>query len=215
MLLRLILLIVIESIRRLIDVQIKFRYILMINSSRLMRPLRIERSRKDLLLLNINGIKMTQYLKLGLVVLMQMANNLHYSGLLDQKEHHRDRRTTRLWQTCLIQCRERISIGKIELIIQSFLLHRENREEIMLHGGIMPLSRLKLILILLWRMVLCRLMNMDNISRLEDFWTQMVTQAIQMLEHSMIQRNLLRLLINSIVDICTSQLVVLLNTRYF
>nr|DAE35358.1 MAG TPA: hypothetical protein [Caudoviricetes sp.] len=31
----------------------------------------------------------------------------------------------------------------------------------------------------------------------------------------MILRNLLRLLINSIVDICTSQLVALLNTRCF
>nr|DAE35356.1 MAG TPA: hypothetical protein [Caudoviricetes sp.] len=34
-------------------------------------------------------------------------------------------------------------------MIQNFLLHRENREEIMLHGGIMPLNRLRLILILL------------------------------------------------------------------
>nr|DAF96148.1 MAG TPA: hypothetical protein [Podoviridae sp. ctG4L18] len=43
----------------------------------------------------------------------------------------------------------------------------------------------------------------------------MAMQAIQMLEHSMIQRNLLRLPINSIVDICINQLVALLNTRCF
>nr|DAK88164.1 MAG TPA: hypothetical protein [Caudoviricetes sp.] len=49
----------------------------------------------------------------------------------------------------MIQCRGYLNIGKIELIIQSFLLHRENREETTLHGGIMLLSRLKLILILL------------------------------------------------------------------
>nr|DAP66446.1 MAG TPA: hypothetical protein [Caudoviricetes sp.] len=90
--LKLILLTATESIHRLIDVQIKFRYILTISGSRLMRLLRIGRSRKDLLLLSINGIKMTQYLKLSLVVLVQMDNNLHCSGLLDLKEHHRDRR---------------------------------------------------------------------------------------------------------------------------
>nr|DAH14072.1 MAG TPA: hypothetical protein [Caudoviricetes sp.] len=44
---------------------------------------------------------------------------------------------------------EHLSIGKIELIIQSFLLHRENKEGIMLHGGIMPLNRLKPTLTLL------------------------------------------------------------------
>nr|DAJ73363.1 MAG TPA: hypothetical protein [Caudoviricetes sp.] len=87
-----ILSIVIESIRRLIDAQIKFRYILMIRDSRLMRPLKTEHSRKGLLFLSINGIKMTQYLKLSLVVLVQMDSNLHCSGLLDLKEHHRDRR---------------------------------------------------------------------------------------------------------------------------
>nr|DAF96146.1 MAG TPA: hypothetical protein [Podoviridae sp. ctG4L18] len=64
----------------------------MIRDSRLMRLLRTERSRKDLLFLSINGIKMTQYLKLSLVVLMQIGSNLHCSGLLDLKEHHRDRR---------------------------------------------------------------------------------------------------------------------------
>nr|DAF11429.1 MAG TPA: hypothetical protein [Caudoviricetes sp.] len=42
----------------------------MIRDSRLMRLLRTERSRKDLLFLSINGIKMTQCLKLGLVVLV-------------------------------------------------------------------------------------------------------------------------------------------------
>nr|DAP66445.1 MAG TPA: hypothetical protein [Caudoviricetes sp.] len=49
----------------------------------------------------------------------------------------------------MIQCREYLNIGKTELIIQSFLQHRESREEITPHGGIMPLSRLKLILTLL------------------------------------------------------------------
>mgnify|MGYP003497370395 FL=1 len=53
--LRLILLIVIESIRRLIDDQIKFRYILTINSSRLMKLLRIERFRESRLIKSIIG----------------------------------------------------------------------------------------------------------------------------------------------------------------
>nr|DAJ73365.1 MAG TPA: hypothetical protein [Caudoviricetes sp.] len=43
----------------------------------------------------------------------------------------------------------------------------------------------------------------------------MAMQVIQMLEHLMILRNLLRLPINSIVDICINQLVVLLSTRCF
>nr|DAK88163.1 MAG TPA: hypothetical protein [Caudoviricetes sp.] len=43
----------------------------------------------------------------------------------------------------------------------------------------------------------------------------MVTQAIQTLEHLMILKSLLRLPINSIVGICISQLVDLLNTRCF
>nr|DAD56381.1 MAG TPA: hypothetical protein [Caudoviricetes sp.] len=94
--LKLILLTVTESIHRLIGVQIKFRYILTISSSRLMRPLRAERSRKDLLLLSINGIKMTQYLKLSLVVLVQMENSHLCNGLQDPKELRRDRKIIRL-----------------------------------------------------------------------------------------------------------------------
>nr|DAH14071.1 MAG TPA: hypothetical protein [Caudoviricetes sp.] len=43
----------------------------------------------------------------------------------------------------------------------------------------------------------------------------MGTQAIQMLEHLMILKSLLRLQINSIVDTCISQLVALLNIRFF
>nr|DAJ58782.1 MAG TPA: hypothetical protein [Caudoviricetes sp.] len=94
--LKLILLTVTESIHRLIDVRIKFRYILTISSSRLMRLLRIEHFRKKWLHLNINGIKTTWLLMLNLMVLAQMDNNLHYSGLQDLKELHRDRRITRL-----------------------------------------------------------------------------------------------------------------------
>nr|DAQ60541.1 MAG TPA: hypothetical protein [Bacteriophage sp.] len=44
---------------------------------------------------------------------------------------------------------------------------------------------------------------------------QMDMPAIQMSVHLMILKSLLRLLINSIVDICISQLVVLLNIRCF
>nr|DAN17046.1 MAG TPA: hypothetical protein [Bacteriophage sp.] len=49
----------------------------------------------------------------------------------------------------MILWRERLSIGKTELIILSFLQHRENKVEIMLLGGITQLSRLILILSLL------------------------------------------------------------------
>nr|DAE31524.1 MAG TPA: GTP-binding protein TrmE N-terminus [virus sp. ctBM815]DAG45383.1 MAG TPA: GTP-binding protein TrmE N-terminus [Caudoviricetes sp.] len=49
----------------------------------------------------------------------------------------------------MILWREHLSIGKIEQIILNFLLHRENRVEIMLHGGTTLLDRLVLILDLL------------------------------------------------------------------
>nr|DAJ58783.1 MAG TPA: hypothetical protein [Caudoviricetes sp.] len=49
----------------------------------------------------------------------------------------------------MILWREHLSIGKIEQIILNFLLHRENRVETMLHGGIMLLSKLVPILDLL------------------------------------------------------------------
>nr|DAJ58784.1 MAG TPA: hypothetical protein [Caudoviricetes sp.] len=44
---------------------------------------------------------------------------------------------------------------------------------------------------------------------------QMGMLVIQMLVHLMILRSLLRLQINSIVDICISQLVVQLSIRFF
>nr|DAT57497.1 MAG TPA: hypothetical protein [Caudoviricetes sp.] len=89
--LRPISLIVIESIRRLIDDQIKFRYILMIRYSRLQKLLNREHSsiEKTSLIERISVILLQ--LKV-LMALVQMDNNLHYSGLLDLKEHHRDRR---------------------------------------------------------------------------------------------------------------------------
>nr|DAE31525.1 MAG TPA: hypothetical protein [virus sp. ctBM815]DAG45384.1 MAG TPA: hypothetical protein [Caudoviricetes sp.] len=43
---------------------------------------------------------------------------------------------------------------------------------------------------------------------------QMGMLVIQMLVHLMILKSLLRLQINSIVDTCINQLVVLLNTKY-
>jgi hypothetical protein len=146
--LRLILLIVTESIRRLIGVQIKFRYILMIRDSRLQKLL--NRERFSIVRMSLIGRISVMLPQLeARITLVQMDSNLHYSGLLDLKERHRDRRIARLRQTYLALCREYLSIGKTELITQNFLLHRENREEIMPHGGIMPLSRLRSILILL------------------------------------------------------------------
>nr|DAF82536.1 MAG TPA: hypothetical protein [Caudoviricetes sp.] len=46
----------------------------------------------------------------------------------------------------MILWREHLSIGKIERIIPSFLLHRESKVEIMQHGGIVLLGRLVRIL---------------------------------------------------------------------